>query len=420
MENKNNLFRRIFVISAIIILLISLIGISYVAYKRSTNVAKGIYIPQSIEKPNSKYSLYFGVTHSHTHDGKEGMFDIGRGTFEESIDYAKDKSNLDFFVLSPHASSVSEKSFNRMRNIAIEKSIEGEFVVLAGQEADTGTVMLNKPSEKGVPGGAALLVRDPFARGLSKSKKFIFSYITKLFSGTAVYVGADSFSPIMLGVWNDVYDWTEKDNSGFGILFHPQIGDFGNYYSPHADNKWVSADLFIDDDPFELDYDFSNGYLWLLSQGWHVGASASNRNLAEWGSKKVRTGVWASKLSKNGIVEAFRTHRTFATQAPDLNLMMQVNGFTMGQVITVNNSKAALTVNASDPKLEISELELYEGDYGTGQLAQIIQGIELNESQVNWTYTINNFQGQKYFLVKLIMSDGAKAWSSPIWIQNAK
>ncbi len=408
-------YKKVIVMLIAVPLIVVLSGFGYIKYKRSTNVSQGVYIPLPLEEPNYEYDLYYGNTHAHTNDRK----DIGHGTFAEALAYARDESNLDFLILSPHLGSVSDESFVDMTDAVAEATVDGEFVAWAGQEMDTSAVMLDCPSPAGVPGGAARLENDPFARESGPSMhNHIVEWFEPLFSGTALYVGADEHSPVFMGVWRDVYDWTEEDDLGFGIFFHPQVGDFGDFYSAEADNSWTTADLFVNEDPFEPDFDFSEWYLWLLSEGWHVGASASYRNLAEWGSLDVGTGVWADGLTSARLTEAFRARRTYATQAPDLRLMLRANGYTMGQEITANGSKVLLTVDASDPNLSVARIELYEGVYGSGQPAQIIEIVEPNEAQVNWTYTIPSFRSQKYFLVKLVMSDGAKAWSSPIWIQG--
>ena len=61
------------------------------------------------------------------------------------------------------------------------------------------------------------------------------------------------------------------------------------------------------------------------------------------------------------------------------------------------------------PPKKASLLELYEGTYSSGVPAKRIEAIKLNDSQVNWTYKINLFKGQKYYFVKLVMNNGARA-----------
>jgi len=269
-----------------------------------------------------------------------------------------------------------------------------------------------------VPGGAAELARDPFAPELDETMQKIAKFMSARFSGTALYVGAQERLPVIMGVWRDIYDWTNEQDTGFGIFFHPQEGDFGNFYSPDADNMWASADVFINDDPFEPDYDYSAGYLWLLSQGWHVGASASYRNLAEWGSLNVRTGVWAEDLTKANLTDAFQSRRTYATQAPNLSLMLRADGYTMGQEISASGDTLTLSVEASDPDLKIKIIELYWGEYGSGKNAEIIATTEPELAEVNWVQTVPVSQDAQYYLTRIVMSDGAKAWSSPIWVSS--
>lgn len=86
----------IFTLLAVLVILV-LSGFGYVAYKRGTNMSKGVYFPLPLEEPNREYDMYYGNTHAHTNDGKASMPDMGLGNYAEALAYARDESGLDFF-----------------------------------------------------------------------------------------------------------------------------------------------------------------------------------------------------------------------------------------------------------------------------------------------------------------------------------
>ena len=86
--------------------------------------------------------------------------------------------------------------------------------------------------------------------------------------------------------------------------------------------------------------------------------------------------------------------------------------------ISVSGATLTLSVEASDKDLKITTIELYRGEYGSGKNAEIIATTKPELAEVNWVQTVPVSQGTQYYLTRIVMSDGAKAWSSPIWVNG--
>ena len=51
-------------------------------------------------------------------------------------------------------------------------------------------------------------------------------------------------------------------------------------------------------------------------------------------------------------------------------------------------------------------------------VAEIIATTEPELAELKWVKTVRVSQDAQYYLTRLVMSDGTKAWSSPIWVNG--
>lgn len=412
--------KKLVLIVGVVVALVIVGGIGYAGYKRSTDVGRGVRTPLPISEPNREYNLYYGQFHAHTREASASLPDFGQGTYAEAFAYARDVSKLDFIAMTSHLFSMDQESFQRMKAAANAANEDGKFITFWGEEPGATEAILSKRAPQIFPQtGPASMAEDPGYQPPAEPLLTMGNLLNKYhYSGFSMIIGANGHYPASFGVWRDIYDWMPTSGASFGIFNHPQKGDFGDYYSPDMDQMMAIAGVFVGDDPNEPTFDFSDGYLWLLSKGWHVGAQASPRNMSLWGSSHARTGVWADNLTRESLTEAVLARRTFATQASDLSLMLRANGSPMGQEINADGD-LAIVVQASSKSLEVTRIELYKGNYGSQERAQMIADFEPLRQSVVWNHTVLAFSGTQYFLVKIVMSNGAKAWSSPVWVTSS-
>ena len=106
-----------------------------------------------------------------------------------------------------------------------------------------------------------------------------------------------------------------------GQFCHPgtQYGNFCDF-----DHHSPAADSFMQ--LLETDGN-SEQYIKALDAGWHVGP------VWQADSHGGRTAVSAESLTEEGIYDALRRHRVYATADPDLSISYTLEGFEMGSTV---------------------------------------------------------------------------------------
>lgn len=122
------------------------------------------------------------------------------------------------------------------------------------------------------------------------------------------------------------------------------------------------------------------------------------------------TGLWAESNSRDGIYQAIRASRTFATtgiQAPTLFLC---NNQPMGQSCDPPGKQHQMQVHSTSP-LPITSLTLVRNGHD-------VHTETLHTTDLNWQATWPTADDDQYFYIRLGFEDGNLIWSSPVWIQH--
>jgi hypothetical protein len=135
-----------------------------------------------------------------------------------------------------------------------------------------------------------------------------------------------------------------------------------------------------------------------------------NRRDTGYGSGALMAAV-ASELTREGLWEAFRSRRTYATTGARIVLDFRCNGHQMGEEI-VAQGPPLLTADVTGTG-PIERLELIRDDrllftqWGDGDRSTLEHADE------------DCPQGQHYYYLRVTQIDGELAWSSPIWVLRA-
>jgi hypothetical protein len=170
-----------------------------------------------------------------------------------------------------------------------------------------------------------------------------------------------------------------------------------------------------------LNYEFE--YIEFLNRGWRIGALGDQDNhVKNWGlAVPTRTGVWAKKLTREGITDAMQSRRTFATFDHNVQLWFEVNGVDMGGSVPSGTGLTA-TVNVVDPDTPIKRLEIFADVDGVGgKPAEIVARQQVRSRNAAWKVKLPTTKPGGYFFAKVVLDDRkAWAWSSPIWVRGTK
>ena len=355
------------------------------------------------------FQRYFGQLHSHT------QYSDGAGSLESALSYVKalpDNANVDFVAFTDHsnyfdttgavnpegalydmslASSYSQMTWDSYKNAVAAFNTEnaGSMVAIAGFEmtwsggpghintfntpgivSRNNSTLNNKTKDAGMQAYYKLLSQPEGINALSQFN----------------HPGTTFGNFIDFGYWDAVIDtrmYMVEVGNGEG-----QIGA-GGYYPSYEQ------------------------YIMALDKGWHVAPTNNQDNhKGRWGNANdARDVILTDDFTENGIYEAIRSRRMYATEDKNLELDYTVNGSMMGSIIDVPE-KLNFEISFNDPDRtdSIAKVELV---VNSGKVAYTWDNAaDLAKGSVSVTldpeYT--------YYFVRVTEGDGDLAVTAPVWV----
>ena len=355
------------------------------------------------------FQRYFGQLHSHT------QYSDGAGSLESALSYVKnlpDTANVDFVAFTDHsnyfdttsaanpegalydmslASASSQQTWKSYKDdvAAFNAENAGSMVAMAGFEmtwsggpghintfntpgivSRNNSTLNNKTKDAGMQAYYKLLSQSEGANALSQFN----------------HPGTTFGNFIDFGYWDAVIDtrmYMVEVGNGEG-----QIGA-GGYYPSYEQ------------------------YIMALDKGWHVAPTNNQDNhKGRWGNANdARDVVLTDDFTEDGIYEAIRNRRMYATEDKNLELDYTVNGNMMGSIIDVPE-KLSFEVSFNDPDRtdSIAKVELVAN---SGKVAYTWDNAaDLAKGSVSVTldpeYT--------YYFVRVTEGDGDLAVTAPVWV----
>ncbi|HEY9840563.1 MAG: CehA/McbA family metallohydrolase [Candidatus Sericytochromatia bacterium] len=163
-------------------------------------------------------------------------------------------------------------------------------------------------------------------------------------------------------------------------------------------------------------------FLFYLNQGFKIAPSADQDNhFAHWGSLHTgRTGVLAAALTPEGIYEAIRARRVFASEDSNLEVVMQANGHYMGEEFSAGG-KLDFELTLRDPdEPQAGYLVQVFADQPGQETARPVSQQQLPPGIGNYRFSWQPPPGvESYAFIKVtqLNADGTQddAWTAPIW-----
>jgi len=155
-----------------------------------------------------------------------------------------------------------------------------------------------------------------------------------------------------------VYDWLAAERGGLDGLAgfnHPgrEPGWFDAFrHDPRIADRVVSLELFNKHDEFLFDDARQSPLVTCLDAGWRVGLlGVSDEHGDAWGfpAGKGRGGLWLRELSRDGVREALRARRFYATNQRALRLDAAVQGVRMGGTVPHRTGPVTVALDLQTP-----------------------------------------------------------------------
>ncbi len=338
--------------------------------------------PRSIEVPNVDYEIYYGYLHSHTNVSFDA-WQSGSDGPEEAYRYAREEGGLDWFGVSDHAEFISTFVWNNewklLRNTADAANDPGSFVALRG-----------------------------------------FEYSNPLHGHSVVFNTSRFISAFGAPTQRSFYRWLRDQEGAIATFNHPGEYDFfGNEfyhfaYYPQVDPMYIGQERLQaghDFPVYAIGYGGEISYLdEALRAGWRIGPFTAQDNHSNgWGTNDDnRTGVLATELTRDAIIDAISKRRFFASTDTNMELSFKVNGYEMGSLVEAGDIHISVRASDRDGE-EISSVQIFRG-------LDMVHEESVAGTDVHVSLDLSDQPAGTHFYAFVTELDGGQAMSSPIWL----
>ena len=155
-------------------------------------------------------------------------------------------------------------------------------------------------------------------------------------------------------------------------------------------------------------------YYQLLDDGWKLGAiNGQDNHRINFDQADYLTAYIANDLSKNSLIDAFRSHRTYSTESRFLKLHFTIDETFMGETISIYSPKIKFSIFTEDIRYKIKEIQILSNG---GTIIKKVDDINLNS--IKYIYEHQNSPKETWYVIKVLQEDNKTAVSSPIFINH--
>ena len=189
-----------------------------------------------------------------------------------------------------------------------------------------------------------------------------------------------------------------------------------NYWDPVIDSRMYMVEVGNGEGAIGAGgyYPSYEQYIMALDKGWHLAPTNNQDNhKGKWGNANdARDVILTDDFSEQGIYEAIRALRMYATEDKNLELTYTVNGLMMGSSITEVPDKLNIEVTVNDPDASdsIAKVEVVAN---SGKVAYTWDNAaQLGSGKLSATLD----PSYSYYFIRVTQKDGDLAVTSPVWV----
>ena len=358
----------------------------------------------------AQYQLYFGQLHSHT------QYSDGAGSLDAALDYVKnlpESTNVQFVAFTDHsnyfdttgaanpegalydmslASASSQETWNSYRSsvAAFNEANAGSLVALAGFEMtwSGGPGHINTFNTPGIVS----------RNNSTLNNKTDYAGMRAYYALLSQQEGADSLSQF------------NHPGNTFGTF-----GDFA-FWDPVIDSRMYMVEAGngegqIGAGGYYPSYEY---YTMALDKGWHLAPTNNQDNhKGRWGNANdARDVILTDDFSEQGIYDALRAMRVYATEDKNLEIGYTVNGMLLGSSLTEVPEKLNIHVTVNDPDASdsISKVEVIVNSGKTAYTWDDPAVLATGDLSV----TLD--PDYSYYYIRVTQGDGDLAVTAPVWV----
>ena len=357
----------------------------------------------------AQYELYFGQLHSHT------TFSDGSGTLASALSYIEnlpESANVDFVAFTDHSNYFDKSGDVNPEGALYDMSLAGINSQNLWSSYKSAVADFNARQNKVVAIGGFEMT---WSGGPGHMNTFATPGIVSRNNSTLNNKTADAGMKAYYALLS-----RSEGVDGISQFNHPgtTFGNFSDF------NYW---DAVIDSRVYLVEVGNGEGsvgsggyfpsyeqYTMALDKGWHLAPTNNQDNhKGKWGNANdARDVILTDNFTEEGIYEAIRNYRVYATEDKNLEIGYTVNGLQLGSIIEETPEKLDFQVTLFDPDSSdsISKVEVI---VNSGKVAYTWDDpAELKDGLLTATLSPD----YSYYYLRVTQGDGDLAVTAPVWV----
>lgn len=360
----------------------------------------------------AQFAAYFGQLHSHTAEYSDGS-----GTLDEALNYVEgipENDNVDFVAFTDHSNYFDSTSapnpaealydMSKMTSASANKWTEYNSKIDAFNEKSTDRIALAgyEMTWSGGPGHINTF-----------NTPGIVSRNNSTLNNKTGDAGLKAYYDLLIEAGNEGV-------TSINQLNHPgtTFGNFSDfaYYTPALDNYVQLVEVGNGEGQIGAGgyYPSYEQYIMALDKGWHVAPTNNQDNhKGSWGNANdARNVIYADSLTEDGLFDAIRERRLYATEDKNLEISYTLDGHMMGSQLGTEDVGENVTIDVT----------VYDPDYNDA-----ISKVEVvvNAGKIAYTWDEIPTSGElsatipaaySYYFIRVTQMDGNLAVTAPVWV----
>lgn len=358
-----------------------------------------------------KYGLYFGQLHSHT------TYSDGSGSLDDALSYINKISksdNVDFAAFTDHSNYFDTKT-----EANPEASLYSKNLMTAGSQKLWDEYKNKIAAFNASPENRGVIALGGFEMTWSGGPGHINTWNTE---------GIVSRNNTTLN--NKTNDAGMK--AYYALLSQPEGADtvsqfnhpgttFGTfsdfaYWNPEIDSRITLVEVGNGEGAVGSGGYFPsyNYYTMALDKGWHVAPTNNQDNhKGKWGNANdARDVIITDSFTEQGIYDALRNHKVYATEDKNLEITYTVNDELMGTIIkeVPESLNLKVVLNDSDDTIQKAEVIANSG--------RVVYSWDVNAQSKELSAALK--PDYSYYYIRVKEKDGDIAVTAPVWVGSTK
>ena len=359
----------------------------------------------------TKYQHYFGQLHSHT------QYSDGAGTLTDALRYVENlpaSANVQFVAFTDHSNYFDSSSSPNVEAALYDTSLVKDSDANHSWKTYKDTIAKFNEDNAGsmvAIGGFEMTWSGGPGHINTFNTPGIVSRNNKTLNNKTDDAGMKAYYALLSQA---------EGASSISQFNHPgtTFGNFKdfNYWDPVIDSRMYMVEVGNGEGAIGAGgyYPSYEQYIMALDKGWHLAPTNNQDNhKGKWGNANdARDVILTDDFSEQGIYEAIRALRMYATEDKNLELTYTVNGLMMGSSITEVPDKLNVEVTVNDPDASdsIAKVEVVAN---SGKVAYTWDNAaQLGSGKLSATLD----PSYSYYFIRVTQKDGDLAVTSPVWV----